>query len=166
MRAAATCPKIWKLSYVSKVPTSPTSPAHEQTVQPASLFERERQPVPEIHGLAQLDGNPALALPLAGRVVVVDFASTLGSLEGTATLRLRLIPNGESSLRVEFFFRGIKELRLPRLPAEGFDVANFTIEDARSSGWVGVNWLVGDATTDAFAFYAQEAEVIAVTREG
>lgn len=163
MRGAATCTKIFL------VPEPTSSPAAEQPVQlvqPASLFERERQPVPEIRGLAQLEGNPALALPLQGRVIVVDFASALGSLEGVATLRLRLIPTGEPALRVEFFFRDIKELRLPRLPAEGFDVASFTIEDARGSGWVGVNWLVGDATTDAFAFYAEEAEVVAVTREG
>jgi len=135
-------------------------------VKPASLLKRDRTPEVEVKGLHLLEGNPALALPMQCRLLLVEYACALATLDHVPTLRLRVAPVPEPMLRVEFFFHGIKELRLPRLPAEGANCARFTIEDARGQGWTGVNWLVGDESSDAFAFYAEQAEIIAVTREG
>ncbi|MEM1058907.1 MAG: hypothetical protein AAGK14_06640 [Verrucomicrobiota bacterium] len=135
-------------------------------VRPASLLQRERAPDPEIRGQHLLEGNAALALPMQCRLLLVEYASALAALDGVPTLRLRLAPVPEPSLRVECFFRGVKELRLPRLPAEGVNCARFTIQDARGQGWAGVNWLAGDESSEDFAFYAKEAEITAVTREG
>lgn len=134
---------------------------------PASLFHRDRTPsAPVIRGVDKLLGPAPLALPIAGRIVALDFQSALSSMQGVATLHLELVPQGASQLRVHLQFTNVRELSLSSLPAEGLDCGGFGIEDGRGSYRPKVNWEVGDFQTGQIHFFAEEAEIVAVVMAG
>lgn len=134
---------------------------------PASLFQRDRTvPAPVIGGREMLLGHAVLVLPMAGRLLAVDFQSALSAPRGTATLRLELAPQAASHLRVHFQFVNVRELSLASLPAEGLDCGGFGIEEARSLNRAGVNWEVGDFQTGQIHFYAEEAAILSVVMAG
>jgi hypothetical protein len=133
--------------------------------QPASLFQRDRTPVPAIVGLEKTEAHPALHLPLFCRILTVDFHSALTSGEGVATLNLEAAPIAAPHLRMHCSFRNVREFALTHLPAEGFDCPCFAIDDARHLGNPNINWEVGDTKTGTFHFYAQHAEIVSVVFE-
>ncbi len=134
---------------------------------PASLFHRDRTPAaPVIRGVDKLLGPSALTLPMAGRIVALDFQSAMASASGMAMLRLELVPLTAAHLRVHFQFGNVRELSLSSLPAEGLDCGGFGIEEECRLNRPGVNWEAGDFQTGQIHFLAEEAEIVAVTMVG
>ena len=132
----------------------------------ASLFHRDRTPIPVIRGIEKLEGHTALRLPIPSRILTLEFQSALTSGNGVATLRLELAPNGAPHLRVQLNFHNVHELTLSSLPAEGIFCGGFAIDDARSLGRTKINWEISDVLSNTIHFYAEDAEIVSVTMAG
>jgi hypothetical protein len=138
----------------------------KKVVVPASLFERPLKPEPRIIGLEKMEGLPALQLPFPCRILAVDFQASLVSHLRVASVRLELAPIKAAHLRLQLWFRNIRDLAIPRLPSEGAACAYFQIEDCRDLGREKMNWKVYDLNSDAISFFAEEAEILSVVLEG
>jgi hypothetical protein len=144
----------------------------------ASLFQRPREKIAELKGAIMLMGRRSLELPMFCRLVALEFHSVLSPLTDKASLRIELMPAKEPHLRVQMFFRNVRDMRLQGLPADGLPMTFFAVENVQALGWAEVNWKIGEVVSNAadpitgempqpaIEFYAEEAEVVSVVYEG
>ena len=107
--------------------------------------------------------NDHLAFPFPARVISLDFQAASVTESGLAIINLTLHPLSEPQWIIQLSFVGVVALSVPKVAPEGIHCAIFEVSPTQTALWENIRWMVGDFKTDALTFYAQTAEVRAIT---
>lgn len=108
-----------------------------------------------------------IALPFPAIVTAFDFRAASGAQP--ASVMLSLFPTQHSEWLIQLRFTGVRDISIPKFPAEGIRCALFEVSEMdeaswRGSQWQDVKWMVGNFKMDTLTFYAKTAVVLSITR--